>query len=234
MFSIKIADLIICIHNQYSYVQDMCHDYITTDRNINFHVKVSQEEMINEQTNANISCSLAYCESICVYRAISNQLIHFDAFLMHGACIEYRGEVYAFCAKSGTGKSTHLLLWKKVFGENVHIINGDKPILRMCNDTFYVYGTPWCGKEGWNINTKAPLKSLCFLERGKINTIEKLSNSQVMQRLCHQILMPKSPEQMVRYLDMMDDLISQTSCYLLHCNMEDEAAKVAFEGMNKQ
>lgn len=79
------------------------------------------------------------------------------------------------------------------------------------------------------MNTSAPLKALCFLERDTTNTIEPIHSSQVMQRLGHQILMPKAAEQMEHYLDMMDVLIRQTSCYLLHCNMEEEAARVANE-----
>lgn len=233
MFTIRIADLNICIHNHYSYVENMCADYLATNRAIDFHVEVSLEAIKKEQEDASIPCTLDYCESICVYRQISNQLIHYDAFLMHGACLEYLGDVYAFCAKSGTGKSTHLLLWKKCFGDAAHIINGDKPILRLRDGVFYVYGTPWCGKEGWNINTSAPLKALCFLERGTTNTIEAVPKSQVMKRLGHQILMPETPDEMVHYLNIMDTLIKQTSCYLLHCNMNEDAAKVAYEGMNK-
>lgn len=214
MFSIKIADLVICIHNRYSYVENMCRDYITDDCNINFDIEISDEDIRTEQENADVPCSLDYCESICVYRSISNQLIQYDAFLLHGACIEYRGDVYAFCAKSGVGKSTHLTLWKELYGEDVHIINGDKPIIRKRDGQFYVYGTPWAGKEGWNINTCAPLKALCFLERGATNSIESLPGSQVMSRLGHQILMPKSTPHMLHYLDMMDDLIRNISCYV--------------------
>lgn len=232
MFVIKMADLVIAIHNRYRYVEEQCREYVTDETDVDFHVEVSEEEIRKEQREASIPCGLDYCESICVYRRISNTLIEYDAFLLHGACIERDGEVYAFCAKSGTGKSTHLMLWKKMYGDQVRIINGDKPILRRNHGVFYVYGTPWCGKEGWNINTSAPIKSLCFLERGKDNEIETLPGEQVMKRLGHQILMPKAPDQMIRYLDLMDDLIRQTSCYLLHCNMEKDAARVAYEGMN--
>ena len=233
MFTIRIADLNICIHNHYSYVEQLCNGYLTSDTNIDLDIEASHEEIKKEQQEASISCTPDYCESICIYRQISSHLIQYDAFLMHGACIEYDGNVYAFCAKSGTGKSTHLLLWKKLFGEKAHIINGDKPILRLHNGLFYVYGTPWCGKEGWNINTSAPLKALCFLERGMINTIEPLPDPDVMKRLGHQILMPVHQNEMIHYLDLMDQLIRQTSCYLLHCNMEEEAATVAYEGMNR-
>lgn len=47
-------------------------------------------------SGASIPCTPDYCESICIYRQISSHLIQYDAFLMHGACIEYDGNVYAF------------------------------------------------------------------------------------------------------------------------------------------
>jgi len=150
---------------------------------------------------------------------------------MHAACIEMDGEVYVFCAKSGTGKTTHLKLWKQVYGDKARIINGDKPIIRMKNDGFTVYGTPWCGKEGYNINTSAPLKAVCFIERGVDNEIEQIKPEQVMTRLVHQILMPVNPAEMVSYLDMIDKLIKSTPVYVLKCNMNEEAAHVSYNGM---
>ena len=48
---------------------------------------------------------------------------------MHGAVIEYEGNGYMFSADSGTGKTTHILLWRKFLGDKVKIVNGDKPFL---------------------------------------------------------------------------------------------------------
>ena len=228
MFVLGIAGLNIEIINKYNYVKDMCRDYIVDDNNnIDFSVEVSEADIVKEQSTARIACSEEYCESICIYRSISGKLINYNAFLLHGACIEYHGNVYVFLAKSGIGKSTHIRLWKKVYGDEVHIINGDKPIIRKAKDGFYVYGTPWCGKEGWNINTSAPLKAFCFIERGADNIINKMPASTVMKRLANQIIMPKEMNEVIPYLDMMDNLIRETDCYLLQCNMEEEAAKVA-------
>lgn len=232
MFYIKIAGLIVCINNRYSYVEEMCRGYVTSERDADFHVEVSGDDISGEQAESCIPCTPGYCESICIYREISGRLIDYDGFLLHGACVEYNGEAYAFCAKSGVGKSTHLGLWKKHFGDAANIINGDKPIIRRQNGVFYVYGTPWCGKEGWNMNTYAPLKALCFLERSVINSIEPVPDFMVMQRLCHQILLPKDTGQMNNYLDMLDSFIRLTPCYVMHCNMETEAARIAYDGMN--
>ena len=241
MFRIKMADLLIEIQNHYKYVENMCKDYLAEAESgpVNLVVEVTEEAIMKEQREASVPCTKDYCESICIYREISKHLISYDGFLMHGACIEMDGDVYVFCAKSGTGKSTHLALWKKHFGEKARIINGDKPILRWFGSeankdisNFVVYGTPWCGKEGWNINTSGSLKAICFLERGEKNEIHPIRSDETIKRLGHQILMPKTPYEMTKYLDMIDVLIRNTPCYLLSCNMEEEAAVVAYEGMN--
>ncbi len=237
MFRIKMADIIIDVANRYRYVREMCADYIIEkdDEAADLIVCATDDAIMQEMANAAEPCTEEYCESICIYRAISECLIRYNGFLLHGACIEKEGEVYAFCAASGTGKSTHLSLWKKHFGDKVRIINGDKPIIRLYpqeNDKFVVYGTPWCGKEGWNINTSGPLKAICFLERGKTNEIRPITAKEAVKRLGHQILMPKTPREMTMYLDLLDVLLREIPCYLLSCNMEEEAAEVAYRGMN--
>ena len=46
--------------------------------------------------------------------SISRVLLErFDGCYIHGAAITYRDQVYLFCAPSGTGKSTHIALWKQ-------------------------------------------------------------------------------------------------------------------------
>ena len=235
MFCIRIADLNIEINNQYEYVEKMCRDYIVgadTYTSADMYIEVTDEDIEKEKGESEAAFSSGYCESICIYREISMRLIDYDAFLVHGACIQYEDDAYIFLAKSGTGKSTHIRLWKKVYKDAVRVINGDKPIIRFCDGRFMIYGTPWCGKEGWNTNTRAPLKALCFIERGQDNTIEVMEDSDVMSRLCHQILMPKDKSKLIKYLDMMDKLIRETDSYVLHCNMDEDAAKVACEGMN--
>ncbi len=235
MFYIKMADLIIRIHNYFDYVREMCRDYImdieTADIKADMDVEVTKEDIINEYEAAEVPVSPGYCESICIYRKISSMLIKYDGFVMHAACICADDNVYAFCAKSGVGKSTHLGLWKKVYGDKVKIINGDKPIIRYIEDKFFVYGTPWCGKEGWNINARSPLHAICFLRREKVNTIERMNNQDAIRYLASQILLPRDRQELIDYFTIIDIMLRNIPCYSLGCNMEEEAAAVAYEGM---
>lgn len=231
MFTIEIAGLRIGINNKYSWVERSCKEYIV-QAEPQFSVCVSQQEIDREMEISSHLYSRAYCESVCIYREICKQLPQYNAFLLHAAVVEYNGEAYAFVAPSGTGKSTHAALWCKYFEGNARIINGDKPIVRFLEDgRAWIYGTPWCGKEGYNINTSAPLKAICFIQRGTNNYIEPFSGSEMVGRLMKQILMPQDVENIIRTTNLLDRCVGSVPCYLLTCNMDVSAAKVAYEGM---
>lgn len=170
MFQIKLADRIIRIHNQYPFVKKLCRHYQTDDRlKFDMEIEILPETIEAEQRQAGEEYSLGYCESICVYRKIALKMLDFQTMVMHMAVISCDGQGIGFAAKSGTGKSTHISLWKKCFGERVKIINGDKPLLSYDKPagSFFAHGTPWCGKEGWNCRASVELKKICFLVRGE-------------------------------------------------------------------
>ena len=235
MFTIDLAGLSIKIDNKYPYVRQLCGDYIVTDSapylNPDIEVCATDEQISLEADTSPYTSSLPYSESICIYRAICSKLPDFDAFLLHAAVIEVDGLAYAFAAPSGTGKTTHITLWKKFFGDRANIINGDKPIIRFENGTPYIYGTPWCGKEGYNINTKAPLAALCFIERSPENTIHSFEGQQMIGRLMGQILLPHDADDVLKLASLLDRTVRQVPCYLLGCNMDVQAAEVAYNGM---
>ena len=151
---------------------------------------------------------------------------------MHAAVLDVDGKSYAFTAKSGTGKSTHINLWKKLLGDKVVVVNGDKPILRFIDGELYIYGTPWCGKEGWQTNMRSIFKGLCFLERAENNSIKPLEKGECASRIMQQILMPTDPFDAMATLELMDRMLMKVDTWLLGCNMDIEAAKIAYENMS--
>lgn len=236
MFYIRIADLCVQINNKYEYVRLLCEDYIVKapDTDPDICVSVTPQELQDELTDSGVASRPDYVEGVCMYRNICKQLpLTFDAYLLHCAVIEYEGKGYAFAAKSGTGKSTHISLWQKKFGDAVHIVNGDKPILRFVGEELYAYGTPWCGKEGFQTNMSVPLKAICFLERDVKNSIRAISAGDAVTRIFHQILTPKDIEEVDSLFPLLDRTLKSVPCYLLGCNLSEEAAEVAYLGMNQ-
>ena len=176
--------------------------------------------------------SAGYAEGVCIYREICKRLpVEYGAYLFHSAVIEYKNEGFAFSAKSGTGKSTHIALWRKKFGPDVHVVNGDKPIMRFIDGELYAYGTPWCGKEGWQTNTKVAIKGLCFLERAENNAIRRIGADEAVMRIFHQILTPQDMETVDALFPLLDRTLREIPCYVLGCNISEEAAEVAYNGM---
>lgn len=236
MFHIKIAGVVAGIDNQYEYIERLCRSYIVTGGAPAFTVRAEEREIDQEAAASSASQpqhpeDRAYYESNCLYRKICLGLVDYDAFLMHSAVIEVGGQALAFAAKSGTGKSTHIRLWRERFGREIHIINGDKPIYRFMDSRLYACGTPWRGKESWGRNVSAPVKALCFLERSPENRLERLTPAEIMPRLFHQLLLPREPERMDRFLALVDRMLEIVPCYLLRCDMTPAAAETAREGL---
>lgn len=242
MFIIEMAELKILIENKYSYVKEQCMDYIDTPNNSNvcnidnkdyaFSVTVTDEEIMQERDAAAYPHSLGYCESICIYRQISSKILDYEGFVLHASIVEVDGKAYAFAAKSGTGKSTHTALWTEYFKDRARIINGDKPILRYIDGEFRAYGTPWCGKENLQVNASSPVKAVCFIERGITNRIHKISDSEIIDRLFHQIILPQDEHDVNHFFCILNEMCRKIPFYVLQCNISREAVITAYNGIN--
>lgn len=232
MFRIEMAGLVIGIDNQWEYVSRLCERYKIDTEKEDFRVSVTEEEILEEQSQGTGQFSYPYCEAICLYRRICLRLIDYDGFLMHSAAVALDGKAYIFAAKSGVGKTTHMRLWMKEFGDRLQVINGDKPVFRFREGKLYACGTPWCGKEGLGNPIMAPVKAVCFLEQSPDNSIRRLETGEVVGRIFHQMLMPKGETAANRFLDLVDKMLASVDYYLLRCNREQEAARLAYEGMN--
>jgi hypothetical protein len=137
-----------------------------------------------------------------------------------------------FTAASGTGKSTHTRLWREHFGDRAVMVNDDKPLLRIEDGKVTVCGSPWNGKHALGTNTMVPLKGLCILTRARENSIEPLSPAEAFPLLLQQTHRVKDAQGTLKVLELLNKLSNSTGLYRLGCNMDPEAAVVAYNGMN--
>ena len=233
MIDIRIADINIRMHNRFSYIEAMSHGYTAEFESADIEVETNDRDIDEEIKNTEFPTEPPYAEAACLHREIAERLWRYDAFLLHSALIECDGAGYAFAARSGVGKSTHIGLWQKVFGDRVCIVNGDKPIIKLTEKGIVAYGTPWNGKEGYGENRGCPLKALCFLERGDENVIEPISPEEAVARLFPQVYLPADAQAVSRTLDLLDEFVRKISFFRLFCNMEEEAAQVAHGAMSQ-
>lgn len=165
------------------------------------------------------------------YRKIAEVLPGCGCFLFHGSALAVDGKAYLFTAPSGTGKSTHAAIWRRLYGERVVMINDDKPILRVTPEAVYACGSPWNGSHHLDTPVQLPLCGLCLLARSERNSIQTVSVRDAYPRLLGQCYRPSSPEQLAATLRLIDALCRKVPLYELHCNMEDDAAKTAYAAM---
>ena len=231
MFIIQLAGIRIRIENRSPFIERQCRGLVVEGEEYAFSVSVTNDEIHEEQKHGEFSDG--YCESICMYRHICEILPSYNVFLMHSSVVEVDGYAYAFTAKSGVGKSTHTALWLKNV-PNARVLNGDKPLYRLEEDgSLTAFGTPWNGKENWGENISAPLAAICFIERGVENSICRADEDDVVNRLMHQLYLRGSRQSVTQQLILMDALVRAVPYYVLHCNISDEAALLAWNMMKK-
>lgn len=232
-FHIMLADTVFRIEPMFAYVQEYCREYITEEP-AGFTVRTEAADIAfeYERSAKEAVFSEAYLETLAVYRQIAERLPMLDTLLFHGSVIAVDGIGYLFTAKSGTGKSTHTRLWREYFGSRAVMINDDKPLLKVTENGIMVYGTPWNGKHRLSTNTSVPLKAICILTRATNNHIEEIRPAEAYQMLLQQTYRPADIGAMVQTMKLIDEVMKKTAFYRLGCNMEPEAAIVAFKGMN--
>lgn len=224
----RFADFVFDLDPRYPQTVAKCRPYQTEAEKADFVIRISEEDIDTYYRN-DPSFSRGYYEGLCTYRDICTCAAERGAVLLHAATVCVNGKAYAFCAPSGTGKSTHIRLWRKVYGDKVTVINGDKPLVRQKGEDIYAYGTPWCGKEGWHANTSAPLAAVCFIERAKENAIRPLSPAEATEKLFGQMLKPGAKTGVIGTLDMADRILRTLPVYLLSCNISEEAAVLSYQ-----
>ena len=230
MFVIELAGVRVRIENNYPYLERQCKAFTVPGEEAAFSVSVTEEEIREEQKNGDFSAG--YCESICAYRHICEEMVAHGVFLMHASVIEVDGKAYAFTAKSGVGKSTHTRLWLKNI-PHARVLNGDKPLMRLEeNGVITAFGTPWNGKENWGENISATLKGVCFLERGLVNEIRRVSEEETVMRLAHQLYLRGDRGSVTLQLALMDTFVRTVPFYAIKCNISDEAALLSYETMS--
>lgn len=150
-----------------------------------------------------------------------------SGFVFHSSSICCNDGGVVFSALSGTGKSTHTSLWLSNF-EDTAILNDDTPIIRK-NDRgdIMLYGAPWAGTTGININKSVPLGAIVFLSRGKENIIKRIEPSKAFAQFFEGINNPLNNMMHMKALETIDSIFKAVPIYSLACNMDPEAAMIA-------
>lgn len=231
---LKVGDFTIKCNKPNYVLKVKAEDYAINSEKYDFEIIITKVEVEYEISQGSKTIPYKRAENDLIHRKIAEWIPLHDAFLLHSACFDVNGIGVAFAAHSGTGKTTHMLLWQQLLGDKMTVVNGDKPIVRFFEDepeTPYAYGTPWCGKERLGCNMRTPLKHICFIERADKNSCEPIDKSDAVNLIFNQVYMPKDPAAMMKTMQLIDRLLSCCKLWKIKCNMEPDAAETSFNAI---
>ncbi len=228
----KIADIVVEMNVHLPRLSRQAEEYIYNgDEPTNVSIELT-EEFFEARHKENPHLDYDMIEYIFMGAEYYNTLIHYDGLMLHSSCVVYNDRAYLFSAPCGTGKSTHTQIWLKRF-PGAYILNDDKPAIRITPDGVYAYGTPFSGKTDLNVNNGVKIGGICVIGRDATNHIEKISAEEALFNILNQTVRPDKEEVMDKLLVTLDTVLREVPVYRLYCNMELEAAEVAYNGMRE-
>ena len=229
-----IADLVTELNPKYSYLKNLTKPFeYFGDREPEISISLS-DEYINSMLKKMVpGTTIGAAEEFSYAGKFCKSIIKFNAMLIHSSAIVYNGKAYLFAADSGVGKSTHTALWRQAFGNDVKMINDDKPVVRIVDGKAIAYGTPFDGGSGIANNILAPLGAVVFIERSENNSIRKAQTAEIIRKLYFSTAHFVSRDTADKMLTNFENLISCTDFYILTCNMDISAVYIARDAIVK-
>ena len=232
-FGISIAGYTLQVETFYVNTFRMCSGYLydLRDQMPDIRISITMDDIEYERKeamSANLRRDDGYLETLAVYRQISEAMLDYDTFLMHGAVIAVENRGFMFTAESGTGKTTHIRKWLQNL-EKSYVVNGDKPLIKITEDQILACGTPWCGKERMGTNTMVDLKAIVLMERAIDNSINEISYNEAFTLLLQQTYRPNGTEKVFKTLRLISRLKEKVHFYRFRFNnMKDDTFSVAY------
>ena len=177
----------------------------------------------------------SYGEYVISCNYACDELMKHGRMVFHGASFLWRDRAWLFSAPSGTGKTTQLRLWKKLFSGEMEIMNGDKPILEVTEENeVIVHPSPWKGKENYGRDDlTAPLGGIIFLRQAKENRIRRMAPAEAARKLFGRVYSTFNTEEEVRNAGRLLEriLTANVQVWYLENRGDDASARLTYDAL---
>jgi hypothetical protein len=240
-FTIEIAGLVTQVQPLFGSTREYCRAYLTDGVPVCF-VDVTPQDLVHTQAMLEKEAieegirvrkfPEPFLERATIQRKIAAFLLKHDTILLHGSTVGLDGQAYLFTAPCGTGKSTHTRFWRETFGDRAVMINDDKPFLKIASSGVVAYGSPWSGKHGLDTNISLPLKGICFLRRGSVNSIRQVNPEGLIDVLLQQTFMPEDAADQEKAVALVNSLAQTVPLWDMECTKDVGAALISYQAMS--
>lgn len=223
-FKVKIADVVILTKVNYKETGEFFSSFKCEEK--------EQETIVIEKPEIEaFRKEVPYftpeqCERGILKYKMDMVLVKYGVFPVHASALSYKGKAYVFTALSGVGKSTHSRKWKEAFGEDVIIINDDRPYLKVTGDSVLVFSHPQSGKHNLYTNTSAEAAAIGKIIRDERNYIRRMTKAEMFPFLVQQSFTLDEKEATSRIIMLIRQVLERVNAYEIHCNMDPDAAVI--------
>ena len=148
-----------------------------------------------------------------------------EAFVLHCAFVEYKGEAILFSAPSETGKTTQANLWEKYNGAST--VNGDRALIQQIDDKWIARGWPVCGSSEVCHHKDVPIRAIVMLSQGKSDQVEKLSPMKAFTQVYSQVTINRwNVKSNTHGMDLIEAMITRIPVWHLSCTISENAVRV--------
>ena len=150
----------------------------------------------------------------------------------HGVLMEYEGNGIIISAVSGTGKTTHVRLWRDL--RRALIINGDRAVCAKTAEGWTGYGLPWSGTSGEQINRSVVIRALVVLRRGETNEAHRISALEAFHQVFAHVLYPSWDKALAeKMMDLLESFLRDVPIFLLSCRPDAESVDVLHAALDE-
>lgn len=200
------------------YIRHISHD--------SFDIKMTKEyfDLAREENPEDASDS--YVEYRGLIALTGKELLRYNCCIFHSISFLFKGKAWLIAAPSGVGKTTQYLNWQKAWPDEIRMICGDMPVLKMDEKgEISVHPTVWNGKEDiGSRDLSAPLGGIVFLEQGNHNSIRRANPHELVMAMFEQFMArPDNEEQIMNLASIIRTLMEKYPIWKL-VNLGDIAS----------
>ncbi|MFI3282552.1 MAG: hypothetical protein SNG10_03375 [Rikenellaceae bacterium] len=197
----------------------------------------AQLHIVGDKANISINGDSDYLSALSAFNnamilSYMTYTLPCDTLLLHASAVIKDGRAHLFIGKSGTGKSTHSILWQDAL-LGVELLNDDHPVVRRHEGRGVIaYGSPWSGKTHCYRNISAPLRSIVRIKRAEHNKLSRLTPIRSYASLmtsCSGVLW--SRELIAAKVASLSSIVELVRCYEMECLPNIAAAQCCHESL---
>lgn len=226
IYNVKLGEISVPLHFRFPETKPYFEGFLTpSDDAVDSPVYLDDETWNRYHTT--IDSTNGIIESYLLIGLLTRYLLPFRSCIFHSVAFRWHGLVWLLCAPSGTGKTTQLRHWLNLYGEEIDLVSGDKPVLAFSPEgTVTVYASPWNGKECLRGSGSGPLGGILYLQQDDHNEIRLAEKKRMIFPLFNEFLFfVENREEILAVGALEDTLLRRYPMWILQ-NVGNEASAV--------